>query len=164
MKNTKFDKDTGMIYLSDSTGIMRCSIFDCKRPLGPYKMQLLFIYFLIFPKYIPCWHIMWTIGRGVHWMVLLYFLPRGFTNYRDSKLTRILQNSLGGNATTVIFCTITPVTLNETLSPLQVSVTWRLLSCIPLDLCPDLLMFRMCMHIHNTYVLMLLTPSMHACM
>ncbi|CAL8310691.1 unnamed protein product [Boreogadus saida] len=32
---------------------------------------------------------------------------RGFTNYRDSKLTRILQNSLGGNAKTVIICTIT---------------------------------------------------------
>lgn len=45
---------------------------------------------------------------------------RGFTNYRDSKLTRILQNSLGGNAKTVIICTITPVTVDETLSTLQV--------------------------------------------
>eukprot|EP00063_Salmo_salar_P040843 XP_014015678.1 PREDICTED: centromere-associated protein E isoform X9 [Salmo salar] len=44
---------------------------------------------------------------------------KGFTNYRDSKLTRILQNSLGGNAKTVIICTITPVTLEETLSTLQ---------------------------------------------
>ncbi|KAM3861530.1 uncharacterized protein ACN63O_014984 [Diretmus argenteus] len=43
----------------------------------------------------------------------------GFTNYRDSKLTRILQNSLGGNAKTVIICTITPVALDETLSTLQ---------------------------------------------
>lgn len=47
-------------------------------------------------------------------------LFRGFTNYRDSKLTRILQNSLGGNAKTVIICTITPVTVDETLSTLQV--------------------------------------------
>ncbi|XP_061117796.1 centromere-associated protein E-like isoform X2 [Conger conger] len=43
----------------------------------------------------------------------------GFTNYRDSKLTRILQNSLGGNAKTVIICTITPATVDETLSTLQ---------------------------------------------
>uniref|UniRef100_A0A3P9PPF6 Kinesin motor domain-containing protein n=1 Tax=Poecilia reticulata TaxID=8081 RepID=A0A3P9PPF6_POERE len=46
-------------------------------------------------------------------------LPLGFTNYRDSKLTRILQNSLGGNAKTVIISTITPVSLEETLSTLQ---------------------------------------------
>ncbi|XP_046871864.1 centromere-associated protein E isoform X2 [Hypomesus transpacificus] len=44
---------------------------------------------------------------------------RGFTNYRDSKLTRILQNSLGGNAKTVIICTITPATIEETVSTLQ---------------------------------------------
>ncbi|KAM6313339.1 centromere-associated protein E [Aegotheles albertisi] len=45
--------------------------------------------------------------------------PSGFINYRDSKLTRILQNSLGGNAKTVIICTITPVSFDETLSTLQ---------------------------------------------
>ncbi|XP_041957140.1 centromere-associated protein E isoform X7 [Alosa sapidissima] len=44
---------------------------------------------------------------------------KGFTNYRDSKLTRILQNSLGGNAKTVIVCTITPAVQDETLSTLQ---------------------------------------------
>ncbi|TRY92738.1 hypothetical protein DNTS_024825 [Danionella cerebrum] len=44
---------------------------------------------------------------------------KGFLNYRDSKLTRILQNSLGGNAKTVIICTITPATLDETISTLQ---------------------------------------------
>ncbi|KAM9704231.1 centromere-associated protein E isoform 7-T7 [Menidia menidia] len=48
---------------------------------------------------------------------------KGFTNYRDSKLTRILQNSLGGNAKTLIICTITPVTLDETLSTLQFACT-----------------------------------------
>ncbi|XP_038582389.1 centromere-associated protein E isoform X4 [Micropterus salmoides] len=48
---------------------------------------------------------------------------KGFTNYRDSKLTRILQNSLGGNAKTVIICTITPVTVDETLSTLQFAST-----------------------------------------
>ncbi|KAM4579174.1 centromere-associated protein E [Fundulus diaphanus] len=48
---------------------------------------------------------------------------KGFTNYRDSKLTRILQNSLGGNAKTVIISTITPVSLDETLSTLQFAST-----------------------------------------
>lgn len=35
-------------------------------------------------------------------------------NYRDSKLTRILQPSLGGNALTAIICTITPAAVEET--------------------------------------------------
>ncbi|XP_061563499.1 centromere-associated protein E [Cololabis saira] len=48
---------------------------------------------------------------------------KGFTNYRDSKLTRILQNSLGGNAKTVIICTITAASLDETLSTLQFAST-----------------------------------------
>ncbi|MEE6460558.1 hypothetical protein FKM82_001007 [Ascaphus truei] len=47
----------------------------------------------------------------------------GFINYRDSKLTRILQNSLGGNAKTVIICTITSVCYDETLSTLQFAST-----------------------------------------
>lgn len=32
----------------------------------------------------------------------------GHVNYRDSKLTRILQPALGGNARTAIICTLTP--------------------------------------------------------
>jgi centromeric protein E len=39
-------------------------------------------------------------------------------NYRDSKLTRILSASLGGNALTAIICTITSATLEETHSTL----------------------------------------------
>ncbi|XP_065661910.1 uncharacterized protein LOC101241452 isoform X14 [Hydra vulgaris] len=34
--------------------------------------------------------------------------------YRDSKLTRLLQKSLGGNARTCIICTVSPVVLEET--------------------------------------------------
>lgn len=34
--------------------------------------------------------------------------------YRDSKLTRMLQNSLGGNSMTAIICAITLVALEET--------------------------------------------------
>lgn len=41
--------------------------------------------------------------------------------YRDSKLTRILQNSLGGNARTAIICAITPLSqfVDESLSTLK---------------------------------------------
>merc|ERR1719410_688163 len=41
--------------------------------------------------------------------------------YRDSKLTRILQNSLGGNAKTAIICTVTPAAMSEeqTISTLR---------------------------------------------
>lgn len=41
--------------------------------------------------------------------------------YRDSKLTRILQNSLGGNSNTVIICAATPAMdfAEETLSTLK---------------------------------------------
>ncbi|GFS78714.1 centromere-associated protein E [Nephila pilipes] len=42
-----------------------------------------------------------------------------FISYRDSKLTRILQNSLGGNALTAIICTVTPACLEETHSTLK---------------------------------------------
>ncbi|XP_067141654.1 centromere-associated protein E-like [Centruroides vittatus] len=41
-----------------------------------------------------------------------------FVNFRDSKLTRILQNSLGGNTRTAIICTVTPASLQQTQSTL----------------------------------------------
>ncbi|KAJ2716396.1 hypothetical protein H4R19_000676 [Coemansia spiralis] len=46
---------------------------------------------------------------------------RGHIPYRDSKLTRILQPSLGGNARTLIICTITPSPdyIDEALSTLK---------------------------------------------
>lgn len=45
----------------------------------------------------------------------------GHVPFRDSKLTRILQNALGGNSKTAIICTIAPALLNteESLSTLQ---------------------------------------------
>ncbi|XP_051876518.1 centromere-associated protein E isoform X3 [Pristis pectinata] len=55
----------------------------------------------------------------------------GFVNYRDSKLTRILQNSLGGNARTLIICTITPAAFEETLSTLQFASTAKFMKNTP---------------------------------
>ena len=43
-----------------------------------------------------------------------------FIPFRDSKLTRILQMSLGGNAKTAIICTVTPISVEQTHSTLQV--------------------------------------------
>ncbi|XP_033229654.1 centromere-associated protein E-like [Belonocnema kinseyi] len=42
-----------------------------------------------------------------------------FVNFRDSKLTRILQVSLGGNSLTAIICTVTPATFEETYCTLS---------------------------------------------
>lgn len=41
--------------------------------------------------------------------------------YRDSNLTRILQNALGGNSKTIMICAVSPASLNyeETLSTLR---------------------------------------------
>ncbi len=41
--------------------------------------------------------------------------------YRDSALTRILQNALGGNSKTIMICALSPATINfeETLSTLR---------------------------------------------
>ncbi|CAL4064303.1 unnamed protein product, partial [Meganyctiphanes norvegica] len=44
---------------------------------------------------------------------------RQYINYRDSKLTRILQLSLGGNAKTAIICTVTPASVDQTHSTLR---------------------------------------------
>ncbi|PSN33912.1 Centromere-associated protein E [Blattella germanica] len=41
-----------------------------------------------------------------------------YVNFRDSKLTRILQSSLGGNALTAIICAVTPAAIEETASTL----------------------------------------------
>ncbi|XP_063244910.1 centromere-associated protein E-like [Bacillus rossius redtenbacheri] len=40
-------------------------------------------------------------------------------SYRDSKLTRILQSSIGGNALTAIVCAVTPAAVEETANTLS---------------------------------------------
>jgi len=45
--------------------------------------------------------------------------PIVHVNYRDSKLTRILQSSLSGNAFIAMICNITPASIEETHSTLR---------------------------------------------
>lgn len=47
--------------------------------------------------------------------------PKSFVNYRDSKLTRLLQNGLSGNSKTTIICTISEASAcySETLNTLH---------------------------------------------
>lgn len=54
-----------------------------------------------------------VLSTWLHWQIHLSFLANskgrnGHVPFRDSKLTRILQPSLGGNARTAIICTISP--------------------------------------------------------
>ena len=44
---------------------------------------------------------------------------RQFINFRDSKVTRILQNALGGNSKTAVLCTVSPTSVEETFSTLK---------------------------------------------
>jgi centromeric protein E len=41
-----------------------------------------------------------------------------YVNFRDSKLTWLLKDSLGGNAKTLIIATITPASVDDTSSTL----------------------------------------------
>ena len=45
----------------------------------------------------------------------------GYVNYRESKLTHLLKDSLGGNSKTVIICTLNPnyLAMKDTLSTLK---------------------------------------------
>ena len=58
-----------------------------------------------------------TLGRVINALVE----KTGYVPYRDSKLTRLLQESLGGKAKTCIIATVSPsvVCLDETLSTLE---------------------------------------------
>lgn len=54
-----------------------------------------------------------------------------YVNYRNSKLTRLLQHSLGGNAKTVIICTVTPAVVDETRSTLGFAMRARKIKNAP---------------------------------
>lgn len=53
----------------------------------------------------------------MRWSFIIHLIA--FFLYRDSKLTRILQNSLGGNSRTAIICTIAPSDYETSLSTLR---------------------------------------------
>lgn len=55
--------------------------------------------------------------------------------YRDSVLTKLLQNALGGNSKTVMIAALSPADINydETLSTLR----FVLLYCLCLSMMPD---------------------------
>ena len=42
-----------------------------------------------------------------------------FINFRDSKLTRLLQPSLCGNSKTAVICTINPINYQESINTLK---------------------------------------------
>jgi len=52
--------------------------------------------------------------------------PGSHVSYRDSKLTRLLQDSLGGNAITYMVACVTPAEfhLSETLNTVQVQAVF----------------------------------------
>lgn len=57
----------------------------------------------------------------------LFFFKTNFISFsdhisfRDSKLTRLLKSSLGGNARTIIICSVSPLVNTETLQTLRVN-------------------------------------------
>ncbi|XP_043276548.1 kinesin-related protein 4 [Venturia canescens] len=59
-----------------------------------------------------------TLSRVIMYLSESQDNPQKFVNFRDSKLTRILQASLGGNAMTTIICAVTPAALEETQATL----------------------------------------------
>lgn len=46
----------------------------------------------------------------------------GHVNYRDSKLTRVLQPALGGNSKTAIICAVAPTYIDETKHTIQFAI------------------------------------------
>jgi kinesin family protein 3/17 len=57
-----------------------------------------------------------------------------FIPYRDSKLTRLLQDSLGGNAKTVMIATVSPSSYNyeETISTLKYASRAKYITNVPI--------------------------------
>jgi hypothetical protein len=57
----------------------------------------------------------------------------GYIPYRDSKLTRLLSQSLGGNCKTLIICTVSPAAINyyQTLSTLRFGMRAKILKTKP---------------------------------
>jgi hypothetical protein len=64
--------------------------------------------------------------------------------FRDSKLTRLLQNSLGGNAKTCIIATISPATQNKS----QACMNGRASLCVCVCVCVCACVYVLCVNRH----------------
>lgn len=53
-----------------------------------------------------------ALSKVIHRLSTCQNKNKVFINYRDSKLTRILQPSLGGNSQTIVICTLSQLFLN----------------------------------------------------
>lgn len=104
LSNDKTSKKNSMLNLIDLAGSERLNEYEHRRDtLGEtgHINKSLFILSNVINK----------LAEGKH-----SHIP-----YRDSKLTRILSNALGGNSLTAIICTISPASVNhyQTLSTLR---------------------------------------------
>lgn len=62
-----------------------------------------------------------TLMVWLIYVILFIFCSSQHINFRDSKLTRILQTSLGGNSLTAIICTVTLAVEDQTSNTLRYS-------------------------------------------
>ena len=62
-----------------------------------------------------------VLGIVIHQLYTLAIGKKTIVSYRDSILTRILQDALGGNSKTTMICAISPArdNLDETISTLR---------------------------------------------
>lgn len=58
--------------------------------------------------------------------MLIIVVFRQFISFRDSKLTRLLQSSLGGNAMTAVICAVTPAAEDQTQNTIKY-VVWTII-------------------------------------
>ena len=65
-------------------------------------------------------HLVITLWLTLSALYLYLYIFSSHIPYRDSKLTRLLQNSIGGNSKTSIIANVTPCSVDETLSTLRV--------------------------------------------
>jgi hypothetical protein len=59
--------------------------------------------------------------HSLGFLIFVLFLPHRYVNFRDSKLTRLLKDSLGGNTRTVMVAHVSPssASFEESLNTLK---------------------------------------------
>ena len=86
----------------------------------PYR-SVSFIYAIVIARMLLCAAFEYSILHKSHFQQHDLFDQRQKINYRDSKLTRVLQDSLGGRSKTVIIATVSPsdISISESISTLN---------------------------------------------